>query len=241
MDSLDNGSKLTPFPSYRATTIIALVIIGLQIAIAAATYPFLPPVVPTHWDASGNVNGYMPKLLNAVFIPLLSIVLFLLLRFVSSISPRLSDQDPRATQKIVGLLLTGILLFMLIIQVIVFAIQLGVAINIVFVVNLAVSALFIFIGNYLGKVRRNFWIGIRTPWTLASDVVWERTHRLGGWLFVAAGVVGFITTFIPSFRIWGVVGSIILVSMIVVIYSYIVYRQVETSGKNPLSPPFNDV
>ena len=60
---------------------------------------------------------------------------------------------------------------MLIIQVVVFAIQFGVAINIVFVVNLAVSALFIFIGNYLGKVRRNFWIGIRTPWTLASKSV----------------------------------------------------------------------
>ena len=241
MDSLDNSGKITPSPSYRATTVIALVIIGLQIAIAAATYPFLPPVVPTHWDAAGNVNGYMPKLLNAVFIPLLSIGLFLLLRFVSSISPRLSEQDPRATQKIVGLLLTGILLFMLIIQVIVFAIQLGVAINIVFVVNLAVSALFIFIGNYLGKVRRNFWIGIRTPWTLASDVVWERTHRLGGWLFVAAGVIGIGTAFIPSFRIWGVVGSIILVSVLLVIYSYIVYRQVETSGKNPLSPPFDDI
>ena len=241
MDPLENSGKITPSPSYRMTTVIALVIIGLQIAIAAATYPFLPPIVPTHWDAAGNVNGYMPKLLNAVFIPLLSIGLFLLLRFVSSISPRLSDQDPRAAQKIVGLLLTGILLFMLIIQVVVFAIQLGVAINIVFVVNLAVSALFIFIGNYLGKVRRNFWIGIRTPWTLASDVVWERTHRLGGWLFVAAGVFGIVTTFIPSFRIWGVVGSIILVSMIVVMYSYIVYRQVETSGKNPLSPPFNDI
>ncbi len=110
-----------------------------------------------------------------------------------------------------------------------------------FVIDLAVSALFIFIGNYLGKVRRNFWLGIRTPWTLASDVTWERTHRLGGWLFVAAGVIGIGTAFVPSLRIWGVVGSILVVSAILIVYSYIVYRQMETSGKNPLSPPFDDV
>jgi len=241
MGSLENGGKIMSSLSYRVTTIIALVIIGLQIAIAAATYPFLPAVVPLHWDAAGNVNGYMPRLMNAVFVPLLSIGLFLLLRFVSLLSPRLNDQDPRTTQKIVGLVLIGILLFMLIIQMVTLAVPLGVPINVSFVINLAVSILFIFIGNYLGKVRRNFWIGIRTPWTLASEVVWERTHRLGGWLFVAAGVIGIVTAFIPSLRIWGVVGPILIVSVLLVAHSYIVYRQVETSGKNPLSPPFDDV
>lgn len=111
--------------------------------------------------------------------------------------------------------------------------------NVSFVINLAVSVLFIFIGNYLGKLQRNFWAGIRTPWTLASDIVWERTHRLGGWLFVGAGVLGIITAFIPALRIWGVLGLVLLVSVVLVVYSYIVYRQVEASGRNPLAPPFD--
>ncbi len=77
MDSIGNGGKITPPASYRATTIIALVIIGLQIAVATGTYPFLPSTIPSHWDAAGNVNGYMHKLANAVLIPLLSIGIFL--------------------------------------------------------------------------------------------------------------------------------------------------------------------
>jgi len=239
MDSTENASKIQPSAPYRSTTVVALVIIGLQIAISVGTYPFLPPIVPSHWDAAGNVNGYLPKLTNAVLMPSLSIGIFLLMRILLAAGPRLSNQDPRATQRISSLILTGVLLFMLVIQTITLAIPLGVPINVSFVMHLLVSVLFIFIGNYLGKLQRNFWAGIRTPWTLASDIVWERTHRLGGWLFVGAGVIGIVTAFIPALRVWGVVGPILLVSAILVVYSYIVYRQVETRGGNPLSPPFD--
>ncbi len=239
MDSTGNTSKIQPSVPYRSTTIIALIIIVLQIVVAAGTYPFLPPTVPSHWDAAGNVNGYLPKLTNALIEPLTSIGIFLFIRVLLVASPRLSNQDLRTTQRTISLLLVGILLFILVVQIITIAIPLGVPINVSFVINLAVSVLFIFIGNYLGKLQRNFWAGIRTPWTLASDITWERTHRLGGWLFVGAGVLGIITAFIPSLRIWSVVGLVLLVSAILVVYSYIVYRQVETSGRNPISPPFD--
>ncbi len=239
MDPTENTTKILPSAPYRSTTIIALIIIALQIAIAAGTYPFLPAIVPSHWDAAGNVNGYMPKFANSLIIPLTSIGLFVLLNVLLTASPRLRNQDSRSTQRVGGLLLVGILLFMLIIQVVTLAIPLGVRVNVSFVVSLAVSALFIFIGNYFGKLQRNFWAGVRTPWTLASDIVWERTHRLGGWLFVGAGVLGIISAFIPSLRIWGVVGPILVVSAILVIYSYVEYRRVETRGRNPLSPPFD--
>ncbi len=239
MDPTEQGSKILPSTPYRTTTILALIIIGLQIAIAIGTYPFLPDMVPSHWDAAGNVNGYLPKLNNVIIQPLTSIGLFLLVRVLLVITPRLTRQDPHAAQRVANLLLVGILLFMLVIQIITLAVPLGIPVNVLFVTNLAVSVLFIFIGNYLGKLQRNFWAGIRTPWTLASDVVWERTHRLGGWLFVVTGVLGIIMSFIPALRAWGVVGLILLVAAILVVYSYIVYRQVEASGRNPLSPPFD--
>ena len=239
MDPTENRGKILPSAPYRSTTFLALIIIGLQIAISAGTYPFLPDMVPSHWDAAGNINGYMPKLTYALFQPLTSIGLFLVVRVLVIVTTRLTRQNLRVVQKTTDLLLTGILLFMLLIQVITVAVPLGVPVNVSFVTNLAVSVLFIFIGNYLGKVQRNFWIGIRTPWTLASDIVWERTHRLGSWLFVGIGVVGIIIAFIPALRVWSVVGLILLVSAILVVYSYIAYRQVETSGRNPLSPPFD--
>ena len=239
MDPTEQGRKILPSAPYRSTTFLALVIIMLQVAISVGTYPFLPPMVPSHWDAAGNINGYMPKLTYALFQPLTSIGLFFVVRVLVIVTTRLARQDVRVVQKTTDLLLTGILLFMLLIQVTTVAVPLGVPVNVSFVTNLAVSVLFIFIGNYLGKVQRNFWIGIRTPWTLASDIVWERTHRLGGWLFVGVGVLGIIMAFIPALRVWGVVGLVLLVCAILVIYSYIVYRQIETSGRNPLSPPFD--
>ena len=239
MDSTENARKIQPSTPYSSTTLIALIVIGLQIVVAIGTYPFLPSVIPTHWDAAGNVNGYMPKFVNALFAPGVSIGIFLLMRVLPLASPRLSNQDPRATRSIINLLLVGILLFLLVLQIIIVAIALGISINVPFVVNLLVSALFIFIGNYLGKLQRNFWAGIRTPWTLASDITWERTHRLGGWLFVGAGVLGIVTSFIPALRVWGIVGLVLLVSAVLVVYSYVVYHQVETRGKNPVSPPFD--
>lgn len=123
--------------------------------------------------------------MNAVLFPLLSIGIYALVRILMTIGPRLGYQNQqRASAGVVNLILVGVLLFMLILQLTTTAIALGVPVDLPFVICLSISVLFIFLGNYMGKLRRNFWAGIRTPWTLTSDVVWERTHRLGGWLFV---------------------------------------------------------
>ena len=95
---------------------------------------------------------------------------------------------------------------------------------------------FILLGNVMGKVQRNFYIGIRTPWTLANNQVWEKTHRMGAWLFVGAGVVGlvslFFTTLVPMAVMIGVwIGLLSLAGLIPVIYSLIYYKQLERSGK----------
>ena len=94
------------------------------------------------------------------------------------------------------------------------------------VITLLVGGLFIIVGNYLGKVRRNFFIGIRTPWTLASDEVWARTHRVGGWLFVMAGIAiissaGSPPTLLPIVLLVPICSA----AVISVAYSYFVYRK----------------
>lgn len=235
------GDKVAPTPSFfNGTTILALLIIVAQILISAGTYPFLPPMVPSHFDAAGNVNGYMPKLVNAILLPGISIVLFLILRFVTQIGPNLGYRNQRrANTQVVSLIMVGILLFNLVIQLLTTAYALGAKVDISLVVTLAVSALFVFLGNYLGKLRRNFWAGIRTPWTLASDIVWERTHRLGGWLFVLVGFTGLITSFFPPLRLIGLFVPLIVVVIILVVYSYIAYQRYTVEGKEPLSPPFD--
>ncbi len=163
------GDKVTPKASFfNATTMLALLIIVAQVLISAGTYPFLPASVPSHFDASGQINGYMPKLVYAILFPGMSILLFIILRFAMQVGPNLGYRNQRrANTQIVSLILVGILLFMLVIQLLTTAYALGAHVDISLVVELAVSVLFIFLGNYLGKLRRNFWAGIRTPWTLA--------------------------------------------------------------------------
>ena len=97
---------------------------------------------------------------------------------------------------------------------------------VVTVITLLVGGLFVVVGNYLGKVRRNFFVGIRTPWTLASDEVWARTHRVGGWLFVLAGIA-IVASAGGSRQLLPVVllASVGTAALISVAYSYVVYRK----------------
>jgi uncharacterized membrane protein len=240
--SNDTRDKIQPGPKVRDPFhVLALAIIALQIVIAIGAFPFLPPIVPTHWNAAGQVNGYASRWVNTILFPAISIGIYLLLRFVSALSPRLSGRSGvAANAQVRATLLVAILLFMLVVQLCVTSIALGIAIDITFVLTLAVALLFIVIGNFLGKTRRNFWMGIRTPWTLSSEVVWERTHRLGGWLLVACGLLVVPTSFVPALRLWGIIVPIIAVSIFLYIYSYICYQHVTRDQGEPLSSPFNE-
>jgi uncharacterized membrane protein len=242
MEPSDNtGDKVTPTSSFfNGATILALLVIVVQVLVSAGTYPFLPPMVPTSFGLSGQVYGYMPKLVYAILLPGISIALFLVLRFATQIGPNLVYRNQRrANTQVVNLILVVILLFILVMQLLTTAYALGAKVDVSLVICLAVSVLIIFLGNYLGKLQRNFWAGIRTPWTLASDIVWERTHRLGGWLFVLAGFIGLITSFFPPLRFFGLFVPLIAVVLILVVYSYIAYQRYTVEGKEPLSPPFN--
>ncbi len=86
------------------------------------------------------------------------------------------------------------------------------------------------IGNYLSKVRRNFWMGVRTPWTLANDIVWERTHRFAAWMFTAAGIIGFVVSIAGLNPLWSL-GLILVAALTPVIYSLVIYKQLERRGQ----------
>ena len=239
--SNDARDKIQPGPLVRdPLNVLALAIVILQILLAICAFPFLPPLVPTHWNAAGQINGYASRWVNTILFPALSIGIYLLLRYVSALSPRLGGRvNGAANAQIRTTLLVVILLFMLVVQLCVTAIGLGIAIDFAFVLNLALSLLFIGIGNFLGKTRRNFWMGIRTPWTLTSDLVWERTHRLGGWLFVAVGLLGIPFSFVPLLRPWGLVVLLLLVLVFLYIYSYWCYQRNTIAEREPVSPPFD--
>jgi uncharacterized membrane protein len=239
----DTRDKITPKPAFLSSIdLMVMAIIAIQIIVAVYGFLVLPDTVPIHWGANGQPNGYGPKWVNTFLFPLISIGIYVLVRLLVAAGPRLGGRQATAANlRIARIILAGIILFMLIIQLTTIAASLGVGFDMTTVVMLAVSVLFIFIGNYLGKIQRNFWMGIRTPWTLSNAVVWERTHRLGGWLFVAVGLIGIPCSFIPSLRLWGVTVPLLLVCAFLVVYSYICYQQQTNQGeRESLSPPFDE-
>jgi len=239
--SNDSGDKITPKPMFQVSIdVLIWAVIAIQIIVGIFGFIVLPDTVPIHWGINGQANGYGPKWIDTFLFPLISIGIYVLIRALLAAGPRLGGrQATTANLQIARAIIAAIILFMLVIQLATIAQSLGIGFDMTTVVMLAISVLFIFIGNYMGKMRRNFWMGIRTPWTLTNTVVWERTHRLGGWLFVAVGLIGIVCSFIPSLRLWGVIVPIIAVCIFLYIYSYVCYRQQIKEENEPLSPPFD--
>ena len=107
------------------------------------------------------------------------------------------------------------------------AVALGAFFDVGVMVRFLVGILFICFGNYMGQLRHNYFIGIRTPWTLANEEVWRRTHRRGGWVFVFMGLGFFCSLLVPSGYVgaWIALGGVVLGVGYLVAYSYIVYKR----------------
>jgi uncharacterized membrane protein len=240
--SNDTANKIAPKPAFRPSIdLLIWAIIAIQVVVAIYGFAVLPDRVPIHWGFNGQADGYGPKWIGTFLYPLMSAGIYVLIRVLLAASPRLGGREQTAANLQIGkIILTAIMLFLLVIQLSNIAQALGVSFDTLMVVTLALSVLFIFLGNYMGKMRRNFWMGIRTPWTLASSLVWERTHRLGGWLFVAVGLIGIPCSFIPALRFWGILAPLIVVSLFLYVYSYFCYRRVTQEQGEPLSPPFDE-
>jgi uncharacterized membrane protein len=238
----DSRDKIMPKPAFRGSIdLVIAAIIAIQIIVGVYGFIVLPDTVPIHWGINGQADGYGPKWVDTFLFPLISIGVYILVRVLIAAGPRLGGRESTAANlKVVKIILAGVMLFMLIIQLSTIALGLGFGFDSTMIVTLALSVLFIFLGNYMGKLRRNFWAGIRTPWTLTNAVVWERTHRLGGWLFVAVGLIGIISSFIPALRLWGLIVPLIAVCIFLYIYSYVCYQQQPHEEHEPLSPPFDN-
>lgn len=206
------------------TLIVSAVFVAIAVGATIWLYPRLPAQVPIHWDMNGQANRYASRFWGAAMWPLLIFGLAVLTVALPAISPRQLEIKPFAG--IYGALMLVIQGVMLVIGMTALLVGAGFALPLSTIVPLAVGVLLMVLGNYMGKLRKNFFIGIRTPWTLASDAVWERTHRLAGWVFVLAGTAMVIATLAHAMPGWGLM-VIVAVLLIPYVYSFFVYRALE--------------
>lgn len=180
--------------------------------------------IPVHFDASGTPDRYGGKFEGLFLMPIVVSLAVALLSFVPRIQPRKSNLAD--SQKAYKAVWAGVLALFAVVHTSVVAMALGVPIGIVPLVPLAVGALFIVLGNYMGKTRSNWVIGIRTPWTLESELAWDKTHRLGGKLFVILGLSFMLSPLFSNADLWAyvLIGGALSVSLFLTVYSYFVWK-----------------
>jgi uncharacterized membrane protein len=201
-----------------------IVLIALSFAIGLYAYPMLPANVASHWGISGEVNGYLPSFWGAFLIPALSVVLFLVFLAIPLIDPL--SENIRAFMKDYLRFIFAIILFLFLVYVQTLLWNLGTQISFSLTLPVLLGLLLFYTGYLLGKVKRNWFIGIRTPWTISSDEVWDKTHKLGKALFMAIGIVSILSFLLPMGGILLVIALIIAAAIAIVVYSYFVYRNI---------------
>lgn len=209
---------------HRKRALVAtFVVLAFELGIAAYGFFRIPPMarVPVHWDANGHANGYSDALWAFLLIPALTAVISAGLALLPSIEPRRRNLNLSGTAYLATWI--SILVLMLVVQAVIVLSATGLARSemVARVGPAAVGLMLVVVGNYLGKVRSNFFFGIRTPWTLSSERSWNRTHRLGGRLLVAVGLVAAATPFLPWVGIVALAAGVPVVIVVLFIYSYV--------------------
>lgn len=209
---------------------------GFVVAVLAAAfsvwaYPRLPDVVTTHWNLKGEPDGYSSRLLAAGLLPLFLAVLPLIFRVLPKIDPK--GENYSKFGEAYWLIANSVLLFLAGVHVVVLLNAMGTPVDINLVIGLGVGLLLMVMGNYLGKVQPNWFMGVRTPWTLASETVWRKTNRTAGWLFVLAGLLIAVASFVPSIPTVTVMGiSIALAALIPVVQSYVLWKRERSDAQH---------
>jgi len=212
----------------KNTNIILIILIAIAVIAGAILYPQLPSKVASHWNADGQVNGYMNKFWGIFLLPVIMAGLFLLYVIIPKIDPL--KENIKSFIKYYNAFWILLFVFLLYIFSLTLIWNLGYRFNFTKAFVPAIAILWFFLGVFLGKLKRNWFVGIRTPWTLTSDIGWDKTHQLGGKLFKIAAVISLFGLFFEGkIVIFVIIIPVIVVAIITIVYSYIEYKKTKIS------------
>jgi uncharacterized membrane protein len=211
--------------STRTTTILVLIMIAAATLAGLLLWNRLPDQMASHWNINDQVDGYMPKFWGVFMLPLLTLGIFALFLVIPAIDPMKANiAQFREEFNLFIILMAG---FMLYLYGLTLVWSLGYNnFRMSGAMLPAIGLLFIFLGFIMRKARRNFFIGIRTPWTLSSDAVWNETHRIGAVLFMISGVLAFLGGFFGgTTAFWMMFAPIMGSTLFLLVYSYVLYQR----------------
>jgi uncharacterized membrane protein len=208
--------------SWRVELPQVLLLVGLFVA-AATSWPEVPEQIPVHWGFSGAVDRYGGRLEGLFALPLLALALYVLLLLLPRIDPGRANYA--SFKGAYGAIRLAVLVAIAAADVTVLLAARGYPVEVSRAMTLATGAVLLVVGNYLGKIRPNWFIGVRTPWTLSSRQSWTKTHRLGRWIFVAAGLLLIGGALTGSPAVSGSAFAVLIGGTIwLAVYSYRIWR-----------------
>jgi uncharacterized membrane protein len=212
----------------RTYYLIGAALISAVLLATAVAYPHLPPIVPVHWGAHGEVNGWAAKWTLFVVDPAIMVGMIVLFAALPWLSPKRFEVETfRSTYLYMVVVTLALLAYA---HVLILAAGLSWSIDVGRAIEGGVCLMVALLGNVMGKVRRNFYVGIRTPWTIASERVWNKTHRLAAKTSFIAGLLGLLEVLLRA-PFWLPIATVLAGPFIPAIYSLVYYKQLEHQGE----------
>lgn len=209
----------------RNNSLFGIVTCAMGLLIPLVFYWFLPDEIPVHWSVNVTVDGYAPKI-YIFALGLLPVSIYSVLGFMRKIDPK--KENYSRFSNVFEIMRVGVALFMLLMVIItVFASFYPTALKIDLIIGIMVGVLITIFGNYMPKIKHNYFCGIRSPWTIANQEVWAKTHRFAGKLWVVGGLLficlGFFVNGMSLFCI--MMAAVFLIAIIPYVYSYFVFNK----------------
>lgn len=209
--------------SNKTSAIISFSLIVIALLVGVILYTRLPDPMPSHWNAAGEIDGYMSKFWGIFLMPIITVVLVPLFLIIPRIDPL--KANIAKFRGVFNWFIVVFVAYMLFVYALTLAASLGYQFNMTVMLLPVIGLLFIGAGYMMSKAKRNFFIGIRTPWTLSSETVWDETHKLGAKMFMAGGVVTILGVFLGENGIWLMMFAVLAAAFVPIVYSYILWRR----------------
>ncbi|WP_353948865.1 SdpI family protein [Sporolactobacillus sp. Y61] len=210
--------------------VLPLAVITATLVIWLIFYPKLGNQIPIHWNAAGQVDRYTSKFSGMVSLTVPMVLLYLLFVILPKVDPH--RHNYKYFTRSYDWIQTSIMLFFAAINVMAVISGMGYDVSVSHLMQFLLGAVFIILGNFTQSVKPNFFLGIRTPWTLSNETVWKKTHRVGAKVMIIAGVLLIISGFLPDpWPIILTIALLIILAVLPLVYSYWIYRKLMKSAK----------
>ena len=202
---------------------IALGVVVLMFAMGILAYPYLPDSMPSHWNAKGEVDKHMDKLWGTFLFPFIAVFIVILFKYLPRIDPL--KKNYKDFEREYKLMINVITFYFFYVMLLVVSFGLGYEFSMNFAMIPGMAVLFYTIGIIMEKAKRNWFVGIRTPWTMSSDKVWKKTHIKAAIVFKASALVMLLGFFFEKQIVFFILIPTLLGSAYLILYSYLEYRK----------------